>query len=153
VIVVSDTSPITGLLRIGKADLLFELFGEVVIPPAVRDELLRFHASLPSKLQVRPVKNALRSLRGLDQGETEAIILAKELHADFILMDEKDGRAIAMEEGLRPIGLAGIVIACKKAALIASARELIDELRTDGKVYMSDDLRDEVLKQVGEPAS
>lgn len=37
-IVVSDTSPLTALLQIGKADLLPSLFGEVFIPPAVHDE-------------------------------------------------------------------------------------------------------------------
>jgi predicted nucleic acid-binding protein len=151
VIVVSDTSPITGLLRIGKASLLFQLFGEVVIPEAVRDELLRFHVSLPPELKIRSVPNAPQSLKGLDRGETEAIILAKELRADFLLMDEKDGRAVAIEEGLRPIGLAGIVIAAKRAVLIGSAKELIEELRNAGKVYMSDDLRDEVLRQTNEP--
>jgi len=150
VIVVSDTSPITGLLRIGKANLLFQLFGEVVIAEAVRDELLRFHSSLPPELKIRSVTNAPKSLKGLDRGETEAIMLAKELRADFLLMDEKDGRAVAIEEGLRPIGLAGIVIAAKRTALVDSAKELIEELRTEGKVYMSDDLRDEVLRQTNE---
>jgi uncharacterized protein len=150
VIVVSDTSPITGLLRIGKSSLLFKLFGEVVIPEAVRDELLRFHTSLPAELKVRSVQNAPKSLKGLDRGETEAIVLAKELRADFLLMDEKDGRAVAIEEGLRPIGLAGIVIAAKKAGLITSATDLIEELRTSGKVYLSDDLRNEVLRQTNE---
>lgn len=115
----------------------------------MRDELLRFHVSLPPELTIRSVHNAPASLKGLDRGETEAIILAKELCADFLLIDEKDGRAVALEEGLRPIGLAGIVIASKKAALIASARDLIEELRTEGKVYMSDDLRNEVLRQTG----
>jgi len=150
VIVVSDTSPITGLLRIGKAFLLFNLFGEVIIPEAVRDELLRFHRSLPSELKIHAVKNAPMSLRGLDRGETEAILLAKELHADFLLIDEKDGRSIAIEEGLTPIGLAGVVIAAKKAGIIASAAQLIDELRTAGKVYLSEDLRNEVLRQTNE---
>jgi hypothetical protein len=153
VIVVSDTSPITGLLRIGRASLLFKLFGDVFIPEAVRDELLRFHVSLPPELKVRSVQNAPKSLKGLDRGETEAIILSKELGADFLLMDEKDGRAVAIEEGLRPIGLAGIVIAAKRTNLIASARDFIEELRAKGKVYMSDELRDEVLRQTNEPIS
>jgi uncharacterized protein len=150
VIVVSDTSPITGLLRIGKANLLFDLFGEVLIPEAVRDELLRFHASLPLELKIRAVHNAPKALKGLDRGEIDAITLAKELRADFLLMDEKDGRAVAIEEGLRPIGLAGIVIASKKAGLIPSARDLVEELRTAGGVYISDELRNEVLRQTGE---
>jgi len=46
-IVVSDTSPITALLTIGKIDLLFRLYGEVKIPPAVAAELLVYHERLP----------------------------------------------------------------------------------------------------------
>ena len=52
-IVVSDTSPITALLTIGAAELLAQLFGEVVIPAAVRDELLRSHLLLPTA-KLRP---------------------------------------------------------------------------------------------------
>ena len=49
-IVVSDTSPITSLLQVGVENLLPDLFGQVIIPEAVRDELLKFHPSLPGWL-------------------------------------------------------------------------------------------------------
>lgn len=82
--VVSDTSPLTALLTVGEADLLPRLFAEVVIPQAVRDELLRSHSFLPTWLRVEAVKNraeALRIAEVVDAGEAEAIELAKELHA------------------------------------------------------------------------
>jgi len=47
-IVVSDTSSISALLRIGHADLLQRLYGEVLIPEAVRDELLVFFSIVPN---------------------------------------------------------------------------------------------------------
>jgi len=47
-IIVADCSPLTALLTVGEADLLATLFSEVIIPPAVRDELLRGHDSLPN---------------------------------------------------------------------------------------------------------
>jgi uncharacterized protein len=84
-IVVSDTSPITALLTIGAAELLAQLFQEVVIPPAVRDELLRSHARLPAWLQVKAVQSPgqVRTYaQSVDLGEAEAIQLAQELHAD-----------------------------------------------------------------------
>jgi predicted nucleic acid-binding protein len=64
-LVVSDTSPITALLQIGQAGLLATLFGHVLIPPAVKHELLRFHASLPESFEIRPVRDwqAAESLR------------------------------------------------------------------------------------------
>ena len=57
-IVVSDTSPLTALLRIGAADLLPRLFSVVVIPEAVQRELQRTHSELPSWLRVEPVRHA-----------------------------------------------------------------------------------------------
>ena len=59
-IVVSDTSPVTALLTVGEADLLPALFTEVVIPEAVREELLRSHRSLPQWLRITAVKDRLR---------------------------------------------------------------------------------------------
>ena len=60
-IVVSDTSPITALLAVGKADLLKQLFGEVVIPNAVGAELRRTHPELPAWLRVQSLKNATKA--------------------------------------------------------------------------------------------
>src|SRR5690349_17648045 len=107
-IVVSDTSPLTALLTVGEENLLRKLFAEVVIPMAVRDELLRSHPVLPEWLRVEAVENAAEAgrLSGLvDAGEAEAIELAKELRADWLLIDERKGRRVAMQEGVAVIGL------------------------------------------------
>ena len=56
-IVVSDTSPLTALLAIGQSDLLTKLFGDVVIPPAVKSELLRTHPVLPAWLRVQSLRD------------------------------------------------------------------------------------------------
>src|SRR6266705_1562947 len=112
-IVVSDTSCITNLITIGAVDLLSSLFGEVIIPPAVERELRRTHPAMPGFIQVRvPADRAfIENLwRQLDQGEAEAIALAKELRADRLLIDEKDGRSIARREGLAIIGVLGILL-------------------------------------------
>ena len=74
-LVVSDTSPITALLQTGLAHLLPDLFQRVIIPPAVRTELLRAHPVLPEWLEVRApliIPAEVRAAR-LDPGETEAI--------------------------------------------------------------------------------
>jgi hypothetical protein len=80
-IVVSDTSPLTTLKQIGRVELLRELYGEVLIPEAVRDELSAAHESLPGFVECVPVadRRAVNSLlEKLDAGEAEAIVLAKE---------------------------------------------------------------------------
>jgi predicted nucleic acid-binding protein len=110
VVVVSDTTAITSLLKIGRAVLLRDLFHRVVIPEAVRDELLKYHTTIPDFIEVKAVVDrlAIQSLRReLGFGEAEAIILAEESGADALLIDEKLGRSIAERRGVRCLGLAG----------------------------------------------
>lgn len=152
-IVVSDTSPLTALLTVGEARLLPELFAEVVIPEAVRDELLRNHAALPAWVRVEPVKNvaeAARLTRLVDKGEAEAIELARELRADRLLIDERRGRKLAAQEGISVIGLLGVILLARRNGLIPSARALLLRLDSEAGMYLSPDLRDEALRTVGE---
>lgn len=152
-IVVSDTSPLTGLLTIGQSDLLTKLFGDVVIPPAVRAELLRTHPVLPVWLRVQALRdNAKVALyaRSVDRGEAEAIALAEELHADHLLIDERKGRRLAQQQGLPVLGLLGVVVLAKRKRLISSARELLDRLDREAGVYLGEHLKEAALKRIGE---
>ena len=127
-IVVSDTSPLTALLTVSAADLLPQLFSEVVIPEAVRDELQRSHSRLPAWLRIAAVANqnqARQYAQIVDMGEAEAIELARELHADRLLMDERKGRRLAVREGVPVIGLLGVVLLARRKQFIPSARALI----------------------------
>jgi predicted nucleic acid-binding protein len=152
-IVVSDTSPITALLTIGAADVLPQLFGEVVIPAAVRDELLRSHSYLPQYVQVKLVRNQGR-VREYTQtvhlGEAEAIELARELQADHLLMDERKARALAQRERIPVIGLLGVVLLAKRRQLIPSARELLNRLESESGMYLAAELKATALETVGE---
>ena len=133
-IVVSDPSPLTALLTIGAADLLPTLFGEVIIPQAVRGELLRNHHHLPAWLRFESVRNQAQAdnyAQTVDAGEAEAIELAKELHADRLLIDERKGRKLAVQEGVPVIGLLGVVLLAKRRQLIPSARALLKRLEQD----------------------
>ena len=106
-IVVSDTTPLISLLKINRIDLLEKLFGDVLIPQAVFDELTvneRFRLEADEIRQkkfivVKPVNNPesasiLKRAAGLDQGESEAIVLSDELKADLLLMDEADRKSV-----------------------------------------------------------
>jgi predicted nucleic acid-binding protein len=152
-IVVSDTSPITALLRVGAEGLLTRLFTEVVIPSAVRDELLRSHSPLPPWLRVEVVQNldqARQYARVVDIGEAEAIELALELHADRLLIDDRKGRQLAAKEGIPVIGLLGVVLLSKRRNLIPSARILLDQIEREAGMYLDRDLKESALKTVDE---
>jgi predicted nucleic acid-binding protein len=152
-IVVSDTSPLTALLSVGEEEILPCLFGKVIVPIAVREELMQSHELLPDWLEVRDVVDlaaAKRLTLMVDEGEAEAIELAKELHADLLLIDERKGRRLAVAEGVSVIGLLGVVVLAKRRGLIPSARDLIVALKDQAGFYLSGELVDRALASVGE---
>jgi uncharacterized protein len=152
-LVVSDTSPVTALLQIGQAGLLPMLFDRVLIPAAVMNELLRFHPALPDYLAMRVIQDqqAARTLsHDLDLGEAEAIVLAEECHAEYLLMDEKHGRSVAEGRGLRVVGLLGVLLMAKAAGCIPSVGGLIAQLESDAGFFVSDAVKKIVLTAAGE---
>ncbi len=128
-IVVSDATPINHLIRAGLISILPEMFGEIIVPEAVHAELQtsktpeqvkELIGSMPKWLHVKGASLIVDpDLDPLDSGEREAIILAEELHADFLLMDEKKGRRVALGRKLPVVGTVGLL---ERAAL----RGLID---------------------------
>jgi predicted nucleic acid-binding protein len=152
-LVVSDASPLTALMQIGRAELLSALFGTVLIPPAVEVELTRFHAELPGFITVMAVhnQNSVDILEAaLDPGEAEAIVLAEESQADYLLMDEKLGRRAAEERGLKVVGLLGVLLIAKKAGHVPSVAPLMDELQTKAGFFVSDAVKHMILQAAGE---
>jgi predicted nucleic acid-binding protein len=127
-IVVSDTSPICYLLLINHINILQVLYNVVIIPQTVADELSAFEspsvvknwiAQPPDWIQIQPLKTRhYIELGKLDPGEQEAILLAEELKADLVILDDKAARQIASERGLRIIGLLGIVKDAARASLL-----------------------------------
>jgi predicted nucleic acid-binding protein len=152
-IVVSDTSCVSNLLTIGKPDLLANLFGEVIIPPAVERELRRFHSAIPAFLKVVvPTREELlaRLSREFHAGEAEAICVACELKADRLLIDEKAGRSVALREGLAIIGVVGVLLAAKQKGLLPSLTELLNRLETDAGFRLNQSVKAAALKAAGE---
>jgi predicted nucleic acid-binding protein len=137
-IVVADTSPPLHLARIGRLDLVPAVLGRVTVPNAVWDELIRpgtrarlaeaFRAADWIDVVADPVAKEL----GLDAGETAAILLAEELRADALLIDERRGRAVAKARGISVIGTLGIVAGARRKGLVEKASPIVEELRADG---------------------
>lgn len=130
-IVISDTSPLTSLISIDHEDILKQLYKDVIIPQAVYRELLKEHINLPDFVIVKNVKDRehVESLiKKVDIGEAEAIVLAKEKKADFLLIDEQIGRRVAESEGIKIIGLMGILLIAKGKGYIDSVRDTVSLL-------------------------
>jgi uncharacterized protein len=152
-IVVSDTSCVSNLLSVGHESLLPRLFGEVLIPPAIEQELLRFHPELPAFLRRVPPQDQVRLIRlrlELDPGEAEAICLACEVAAERLLIDETLGRAVAVREGLAIIGLVGVLILAKQRGLLSSVGPVLERLEKEAGFRLSDSLKADALRAMGE---
>lgn len=157
-IVVSDTSPITNLIEIGRLEILRSLFRTVLIPPAVFREAT-FHEHVRKEIEdadwIRVVELTTHDLylslaEKLDRGEAEAISLAVETSADLILIDESEGRREALELGILVTGLLGVLIRAKKQGLIPAIRPEIDRLVVTADFWLGQHIIDEALILAGE---
>ena len=86
----------------------------------------------------------------LDLGEAEAIVLAKEISADYLLVDETQGRQVALREGLRVIGLLGVLLEGKDRGYISSIRQVISELETIAGFRVADGVKQIMFRAAGE---
>lgn len=159
--VVSNTSPLINLARVGQLDLLHQLYGELMIPEAVWDEVVvkgigqagadEVKTAPWIKTQAVTNKPLVWALRHeLDAGEAEAIVLALEADADLLIIDERLGRENARHLGLRYIGLIGVFIAAKRQGLITEIKPYLDALRNIAGFRIEEALYTRVLKDEGE---
>jgi predicted nucleic acid-binding protein len=160
-LVVSDTSPISNLHVIGRLHLLHDLFGTIVLPGAVLLELSKltdfgYDISAIENAPWISVQSATDSLevsrlaKQLDLGESEAIVLAQELGAAFLMIDERRGWKIANAMGLKTIGVLGVLLKAKSEGLIPVISPVLDDLESIAGFWMNESLRKEVLLQAGE---
>jgi predicted nucleic acid-binding protein len=117
--VVADASPLHYLVLIEQIAVLSPLYGQVIIPTAVREELQRprtpevvrlWMAHPPLWLDMRPPQDETDpGLLRLGAGERQAILLAQATRADVLLIDERCGRRAARSRALRTLGTLGIL--------------------------------------------
>jgi predicted nucleic acid-binding protein len=141
-IVVADTTPLNYLILINEIDVLPRLYGRVVIPQAVREELIRSRAPAsvrtwiaqpPGWLEIlSPTPVADPALAKLDAGERDAIALAEQLafssDAVQLIVDELQGRREAARRGLPVIGTIGVLREAAEEGLL-DLRDTIERLR------------------------
>jgi Predicted nucleic acid-binding protein, contains PIN domain len=137
--VVIDSSPLIGLALVGGLDWLPKLFGQVFLPETVKQEVLPgkdapgenaiAQAIDEGWVTVWPDPISSRLDIDLDAGETDCINIGLTSPDQVLLiMDERAGRAVAKEKGLRVIGTAAIIGLAKKHGLIPSARAVFEVL-------------------------
>ena len=161
--VVSNTSPLLNLAIIDHLSLLQDQFGQIWIPQAVLEEL-RVDENLPGSSKLRDALKSgwiqLRSVtevpllqmlrRDLDRGEAETIALALQLTAEWVLIDEREGRKVAKSLGLRVTGILGILLRAKQEGKLISLKKTMDELAYKAGFLIGAELKSRLLKECNE---
>ncbi|MEB2782732.1 DUF3368 domain-containing protein [Algoriphagus persicinus] len=148
-IVISDTSSLIVLTKIGQLDLLRQLYSQIITSPEIVNE---FGNPLPDWIQVIKVKNLdlKKSLElQLDLGEASAIALAHEIPSSTLILDDLKGRKIAKLLKLKFTGTLGILAKAKNEGHIPFLKPVIDKL-LETNFRVSDRLIEELLKKYGE---
>lgn len=150
--VISNTSPLIGLLGINCLPLLRDLYTEVWIPREVKKEFIvvdeTFYQEVLNKapwIKVVDVRNSQSATiyQGIDAGEAEVFALAVEHDARLVILDENKGRQRATKIGLKVKGTLGVLLEAKKEGLIVAIKPLLIQLRANG-IRMSDSLINKV---------
>ncbi len=163
-VVVSNTSPITNLAAVGHLYLLQALYGQIMIPDEVRDELVlggagnnpgarevltaNWFVVVPVNAQQRD--HLARTYHALDRGEAAALALAVAQVADLVLIDNKAAREAARALHLAHIGIAGVLLAAKARGLVALVKPILDDLRAIAGFRLADAVYQGVLHAAGE---
>lgn len=159
-IVIANSTPLIALSKVGKFDLLKDIFGEIIIPQGVYDEVVVQGAGRPGAGKVRKaawirtkqVRNQAMIdflLSELDRGEAEVLVLAEELKANWLIIDEEKARIAARLIGFRHISTVGVLVLAKKRGLVKKIRPILDQLRRKN-FRLSDRVYKRTLKEAGE---
>jgi predicted nucleic acid-binding protein len=158
-IIVADSGPIISFARARRLDLLKQVTTELIVPDAVFEEIVASGADRPGVEEVKQglwIKRAtlqdrslLENMPGkLGRGESEAIVLAKELGA-HLLIDELEARKEAARLGVNYFGSLRIIKEAKDCGVISKAKAVLDDLIASS-TYLDDTLYQQFLREMGE---
>ncbi len=127
--VISDTSCIILLDKIGELDLLKKLFGKIIITKKIEEEYGR---QIPKWFEVKnPLESTYEKIINLniDRGEAGAIALSIELEDSLLIIDDLKGRKIVESLGIKFMGTLGIILRAKKQNIIPSVIQIIEKIK------------------------
>ncbi|MBS9766775.1 MAG: DUF3368 domain-containing protein [Flavobacteriaceae bacterium] len=142
--IISNTTPILSLLKIDKLHILKELYGKVIVPFAVYEEVEQgkekpYYQNLAEFdwIEIKSIQNEKSRLYflDLDKGEAEVLILSKEEDADLVIIDELLGRRYAKQMDIKLTGTLGVLLKAKSKGIIPSVKELLFELSEKGSWF------------------
>lgn len=158
--IVSNATPLITFARINRLDILEKVLGSILIPNAVYREIVDYDNDKPGFIDidnrdwisiksVQDEEMVQMLIPALDRGEAEVIVLAQEINARLVIMDELTGRKVAESLDFSITGSFGILIKAKEIGFIEAVNPLLHEIRSSG-VYFSQGFINQVLQMLGE---
>lgn len=155
--IIANATPLIYLHRIGKVEILHEIFKQVSIPEEVARELRMGHRGEPTIpdlawIDVTPIQNQSTVdvlVQDLDRGEAEVLALALERSAAQVIIDDALARTAATLLRIPYIGTLGVLITSKTRGLIPAVKEPLDAMIAAG-LWIAPTLYDQVLRKIGE---
>ena len=147
--IISDTSCLILLEKIGELDILHKLFGTIITTTEVAEE---FGQTLPSWFELRqPTDKNYQSIieASVDKGEASAIALAIELDDCLLIIDDLKGRKFAHQLGLTIIGTIGVIVDAKLVGIIPSVKPILAKIKSTN-FRITEQLELLILKRAGE---
>lgn len=159
--VVSDTSPVSNFFRINQLPILKEVYGALVIPQEVAEELtlLKGFGLNPGEIFLQPwieikatfsTSQFFQPKEKIHIGEAAAISLALEINADYILIDDRKGQLLALKQQLNPIGTLGTLKIAKEKAIINNVKQTLDQIISIANYWLSNEVYTSFLKNCNE---
>lgn len=157
--VIVNTSPIFYLHRLRLLEILEKLYGTIIVPSAVINELEQgkvqgedvpdLHVLSWVKIQQAKTHEFLKLVPDLGSGETEVLTLGLENPESLIIIDDYLARHIAELQGLKFTGTAGILLKAKYKGYILSVSDILTQLTNLG-FRISDKLKQDILRLANE---
>lgn len=148
-VIISDTSCLILLTKIGEIDILRQLYNTVTI---TQDILLEYGEDLPDWFEVQQVKDHYRQQlleMQIDKGEASAITLALETTDNIVILDDWKARKVAERLGIFVTGTLGVIIKAKNTGIIPSIKPYLDKIRKTN-FRISEELEQIALKEANE---
>ncbi len=158
-ILVADASALIALATCDSLALLEAVFGNVLVPEAVYSEVTtldkpqsaRLRSYLHGKVRAVDMQRFVYLDAFADAGETQAMLLYKEVAADYLLIDDKRGRKVAKINRIKTVGSLGVLLQAKRIGLIPRVAPLIEQISASS-IFMSESLIQTFLELAGETA-
>ncbi len=160
--IVTNSTPLIELSKIEQLDLLRKVYSTIFIPEEVYIEVVVDGTGKPGAVEVKSAEwiyrqsvrdesrlRLLQNQRSLHLGECATIVLAQEIDADQVILDDNAARLEAIEQGLPVVGTVGVLLVAKTQRIIPAVRPILDDLRAHG-TRISRDLYYRALARVGE---